>query len=81
MSMIQMFLKEMEQEAKTTRKMLERIPNDKYDWQPHEKSMKTRALATHIAELPTWVPMVLNTTELDFAGSPYNPVTINNTEE
>ena len=79
--MIQMFLKEMEQEAKTTRKMLERIPNDKYDWQPHEKSMKTRALATHIAELPTWVPMVLNTTELDFAGSPYNPVTINNTEE
>lgn len=79
--MIQMLLKEMDREAATTRKMLERVPNDKYDWKPHEKSMPVRQLATHIAELPTWVSMALNTSELDFANSPYQPVPINNTTE
>ena len=67
MTQIQMLTQEMEQEAQTTRKMLSRVPNDKYDWQPHPKSMTIRQLATHIAELPTWVPMTLNTDELDFA--------------
>jgi hypothetical protein len=38
MSTIQTLLKELENEAQTTRKMLERIPDDKYDWKPHEKS-------------------------------------------
>ncbi len=76
-----MLVKEMEQEAQTTRKMLERIPDDKYDWKPHTKSMTIRQLSTHIAELPGWVAMVLNTTELDFASSPYDPVTINSTAE
>lgn len=81
MSLIPVFLKEMEQESQTTRKMLERIPNDKYDWKPHEKSMSIRSLATHIAELPTWVSMTLNTDELDFETAPYNPRPINNTKE
>lgn len=76
-----MFLAEMEREAQTTRKMLSRIPDDKYDWQPHEKSMTVRQLATHIAELPTWVPMILTTDELDFAASPYEPTAISNTAE
>ncbi|HYC28027.1 MAG TPA: DinB family protein [Chitinophagaceae bacterium] len=81
MSLIQIFLKELEQESKTTRKMLERVPNDKYDWKPHEKSMNIRSLATHIAELPTWVSMTLNTDELDFETAPYNPKAINSTKE
>jgi uncharacterized damage-inducible protein DinB len=81
MSLIQMLVKEMQQEAQTTRKMLERVPNDKYDWQPHPKSMTIRQLTTHIAELPTWVPLALTTDELDFATSPYSPVAINNTTE
>lgn len=81
MSLIEMFLKEMEMEAQTTRKMLQVVPNDKYDWQPHKKSMTIRSLATHIAELPTWVTMVLNTSELDFATSDYKPEVINNTDE
>lgn len=79
MAMIPKFLKEMEKEATTTRKMLERVPDDKYDWKPHEKSMSLRSLATHIAELPSWVSMVLHTSELDFATSPYSPVPINDT--
>ena len=81
MSLTQMLLKEMNREAQTTRKMLERVPNDKYDWKPHEKSMTIRRLATHIAELPSWVSMALTTDELDFANNPYEPVVINNTEE
>ncbi|OCX50325.1 damage-inducible protein DinB [Mucilaginibacter sp. PPCGB 2223] len=79
MSTINVFLKELENESVTTRKMLSRIPDDKYDWRPHPKSMTIRSLATHIAELPTWITMTLTTDELDFASSPYNPPQINNT--
>lgn len=81
MNIIQMLLKEMEKEARTTRKMLERVPEDKYDWKPHEKSMTIKQLATHIAELPTWVTMALTTDELDFASSPYSATPINNTTQ
>lgn len=81
MSMIQMLLKEMDHEAVTTRKMLEKIPDDKYDWKPHEKSMTIRQLATHIADLPSWVTVALTTDELDFATSPYNPEVINKTAD
>ena len=76
-----MFLKEMAEESQTTSKMLSRVPNDQYDWKPHEKSMTVRQLATHIAELPGWVALALNTSELDFATSPYKQVPISNTTE
>ncbi len=81
MELIPILVKEMEQEAQTTRKMLERVPNDKYDWKPHEKSMTIQRLATHIAELPGWVKMAFTTSELDFAKSDYKPKLVNNTEE
>lgn len=81
MNTIAMLLKEMEQEAQTTRKMLSRIPDDKYQWQPHFKSMTIEQLSTHIAEIPTWVSLVLNTTELDFATAPYSPTHVANTAE
>jgi uncharacterized damage-inducible protein DinB len=80
-SLIQLLEKEMEQEAQTTRKMLERVPADKFDWQPHPKSMTLRRLATHVAELPSWVSMILTTEELDFAKNPYQPVVVNSTAE
>lgn len=80
MSHIKQFQKELENEAKVTRKMLSIVPNEKYDWRPHPKSMTVRQLATHIAELPLWVGMVLNTTELDFAAEPYKQVEINDTK-
>lgn len=81
MSNIQSLLKELEQEANTTRKMLQIVPNDKYDWKPHPKSMSIRSLATHIAELPTWITMTLTTDELDFNANPYKQVEINNTTD
>ncbi|MCX2453319.1 DinB family protein [Pedobacter sp. PLR] len=73
MEMIKMFLEELAQEAQTTRKMLAIIPAEKFDWQPHPKSMKVKALASHIAELPTWITYAVTTDELDFATMPYEP--------
>ncbi len=81
MDSIQLLLKEMEQEAQTTRKMLSRIPEEKFSWKPHEKSMEMKALATHISEIPAWIGMVLTTEELDFATSPYQPAPIQHTAD
>ena len=81
MSVIDLLQNELEQEAQTTRKILERVPNDKYDWQPHPKSMTIKQLATHIAELPGWISMGLTTDELDFAATPYAPENITNTPD
>lgn len=81
MSIIEMLLKELDQESVTTRKMLERVPLEKGDWQPHEKSMTLQRLAVHVAELPGWVDMALNTDGLDFQHNPFNPPPITNTKE
>lgn len=78
---IQQLVKEMEQEARTTRKMLAIVPDDKYTWKPHEKSMNIQQLATHIAELPGWVTMTLKTKELDFASNPYQAKPITKTKD
>jgi uncharacterized damage-inducible protein DinB len=76
MSLIPHFLQQLEEESVTTRKMLERVPIEKSDWKPHEKSMALGILATHVAELPSWITMTLNTHELDFANNAYKPADI-----
>ncbi len=81
MNIIELILKELEAESLTTHKMLERIPTDKLQWQPHTKSMTMERLAAHIAELPSWVSMALTTTELDFAAQPYEPTSFKDTKE
>lgn len=81
MQMIPMFLKEMQAEAITTRKMLERVPADKFDWKPHEKSMTMKQLTTHIAELPAWPAMAVTTDELDFGKMEYKPTPVSITED
>ena len=79
MCIIELLLKEMEVEAGTTRKMLSRVPADKWDWKPHEKSMNLKQLTTHLAELPSWVTMALTTSELDFAKMDYKPTEVADT--
>ena len=69
----------MEQEAQTTRNMLSRIPDSTFSWKPHEKSMTIKQLATHIAEIPGWVSLVLNTSELDFASNHVEPADVTTT--
>jgi len=80
-SLIPIFLKEVNNEAATTKKMLERIPEDKFDWKPHEKSMTMKTLAVHIAELNGWVGMALTSDGLDFANNPYEPAAVSNKAE
>lgn len=80
MTFTEIYRKEVENEALTTRKMLERVPAEKFDWKPHEKSMTLRQLSTHVAEINGWINMVLNTSELDFAANPYAPAEINTNE-
>lgn len=60
-------LAELQQEAATTRKVLERIPESAWEWKPHEKSMSMIKLATHVAEMFTWFKVTIETPELDFA--------------
>lgn len=81
MSLIKMFLNELEQEIVSTRKMLAIVPNDKFDWQPHPKSMTIKALATHIAEIPSWIYYSLALDGLDFSTGTYTPAPANNTDE
>ena len=52
MRIVDSFLQEIDQEAQTTRRVLERVPNDKMGWQPHPKSMSLGQLALHIAQTP-----------------------------
>jgi uncharacterized damage-inducible protein DinB len=52
MSMIEALIQELEQEAQTTRRVLERVPNDRLGWKPHTKSMSLGQLALHVATTP-----------------------------
>lgn len=52
MNVVESFIAELQHEAATTRKMLERVPQDKLTWKPHEKSRTLGEVASHIAHLP-----------------------------
>ncbi|MEE6186218.1 DinB family protein [Niabella digestorum] len=77
MKHLPIFAREFENEVLITRKFLSILPEEKFDWKPHPKSMSLRDLATHIAELPSWIVTVFDTTELDFtaAGNAPAPLT------
>jgi uncharacterized damage-inducible protein DinB len=62
-----LLLPEFDQEMASTRKTLERIPEDKFDWKPHEKSMALGYLATHLANLPSWAVNAISADSLDLA--------------
>lgn len=51
---------EFEQEAEKTRKMLAAVPEEKFGWKPHEKSMTLGRLASHVAEMAQWCFMTLD---------------------
>jgi len=74
MSISQAMLAEFNQEAASTRKMLEAVPQDQFGWQPHEKSMTLSRLAGHIAEIPGWGAQMVGQDDLDMGGGNYQPV-------
>jgi uncharacterized damage-inducible protein DinB len=63
----EMILPEFEQEMANTRKTLERVPDEKFDWKPHEKSFSLGGLATHLANIPSWTVNAFEKDELDIA--------------
>ena len=65
MSIAESILPEFDHETATTRALLERVPEDKADWKPHERSMSLGQLAMHIANLPRWSSHALERTEFD----------------
>jgi uncharacterized damage-inducible protein DinB len=75
------FIAELEHEAKVAREVLSRIPADKFDWKPHEKSMPFGRLASHVAEMFAWTPSTLTQPELDFSKFDYKPFEPTSTEE
>jgi len=74
MPISQMILPEFDHEMANTRKTLARVPDDKFAWKPHEKSMSLGGLSTHLANIPSWTANTFDGDELDIApvgGPPY----------
>ncbi len=67
-------LAEYDHEMGTTRKLLERLPDDKLGWKPHEKSMALGELASHLGNIPNWGATILNNLSFDLAELPPNPI-------
>jgi uncharacterized damage-inducible protein DinB len=65
MSINETLLPEFDQEMASTRKILDSVPEDKFAWKPHAKSMSLDRLASHLAEMPTWGVMIINQDKLD----------------
>lgn len=75
---------ELQHSATSARKVLERIPEDKFDWTPHEKSMNFQKLASHVAESLSWAKGTLDYPEWDLApadGPAYEPFVANSSKE
>jgi uncharacterized damage-inducible protein DinB len=63
-------LSEFDHEMATTRRLLERLPDDKFAWKPHDKSMSLGGLATHLTNLPFWGITILTENSYDLAAGP-----------
>lgn len=84
MSYADALLPEFDHEMESTRRVLERIPDDKLDWRAHPKSHTIGWNANHVAEMPGWVVEVLTKTGLDLApegGEPYRSPAFGSTRE
>ncbi len=75
MAIAEALLPEFDQEAAGVRRTLERVPADKFEWRPHEKSMTMISLAGHLANLPQWATLTMAADELDTTpgGEPMPP--------
>jgi uncharacterized damage-inducible protein DinB len=65
MPMVDALLPEFDHEMTVTRKLLERVPEDRVDWKPHAKSFSLGELATHVSTIPMWGSITVNEPEID----------------
>ena len=65
MKLTELFLGELDREAKITRRALERVPEGRDDWKPHDKSMPLGRLAGMVAMMPSWITMMIEKDEFD----------------
>ena len=76
MNLTEFFAVQMERESAISRRVLERVPEGRADWKPHEKSMQMGYLSQLVATMPGWVTMAVLQDELDLkppSGSGYTP--------
>ena len=76
MKLTELFLAQLEREREGTRDALERVPEGRNDWKPHEKSMPLGYLVALVAKIPAWVAMTIDTDELELGserGSKFTP--------
>jgi uncharacterized damage-inducible protein DinB len=76
MTLADLFSAQLEREAAVSRRALERVPEGRADWKPHEKSMPLGYLATLVATMPSWIAFTVQQDELDLnppGGSGYRP--------
>jgi uncharacterized damage-inducible protein DinB len=76
MPMTDFLLPEFDQEMANTRKVLERIPEDRFDFKPHPKSWDMASLATHVSWIPSWIVNTIEQDELDVAPADGPPIKI-----
>ncbi len=84
MALSEALIPEFDHEMANTRKTLERIPEDKFGWKPHEKSMALGRLAIHLVEIPMWAMNVIDKDSIDVAPAgapPYQPPQLNSRKE
>ena len=67
MNLTEFLRAEMDREVERSRRALEQVPEGKYDWKPHDKSMIFGYLTNMVATIPTWIAMQINQDELDVA--------------
>ncbi len=79
MAISDFLVSELQYELDVTEKFLGRVPADKMDWQPHEKSMTVRQLISHIAEIPGWVPVTMDMDALDMGT--YQPPSVDSPQD
>ena len=73
MPLADLLLLEFDMESATTRTVLERVPDDRIEWKPHEKSFPMGHLAQLVAMIPGWTTFVLTKTEFDIAPTDRKP--------
>ena len=81
MAIAQALLPEFDHEMATTRRMLERFPEDKVEWRPHDTCMTLGRLAGHVAELAGWVGPTISQDKLDLDPSTFVPVVMKSRQE